>query len=193
MSCVTSSKQSLRETALSRRLQMTEAERAAANRAILDNFLSAVRPPPDSVIAGYWPVRGEADARPILLEMIRRGHRAALPQVAEPRRPLVFRAWDENAPMIPGRYGIPAPDPAACPAVTPGIVLTPMLAFDGEGHRLGYGSGYYDRTFAALPGVMIVGIAFEAQKLAHVPRDPYDAPMTLLITEKTVHRFRGGA
>lgn len=194
------SKKSLRETALLRRLQIPADERARAMHALTQNLLAAATTvkKQDAVVAGYWAVKGEADVQPLLLELIRRGMRAALPQVMEHQKPLVFRAWHETARMIEGRYGIQEPDPAECESVVPDVVLVPLLAFDARGHRLGYGSGFYDRTFDALRDMghafLAIGVAFEMQKLDEVPTGPYDYAMDMIVTEKKTYRHeRRGA
>jgi 5-formyltetrahydrofolate cyclo-ligase len=187
-----STKQTLREQALLRRMQIPHDERERATRAITDHFIAHLNIRHDSVIAGYWPIKGEADVLPLLAELARRGHRAALPQVVESRKPLVFRAWHQGAPMTEGRYGIHEPDPAHCDSLVPDVIIVPMLAFDGRGNRLGYGSGFYDRTFQSLRDLhhfFAAGVAYEAQKLDEVPTGPYDYRMDMIVTEKTVRKF----
>jgi 5-formyltetrahydrofolate cyclo-ligase len=68
-------------------------------------------------------------------------------------------------------------------ALTPGVLLVPLLAFDRRGHRLGYGGGYYDRTLAALPGATAIGVAHAAQELDEVPAGPEDASLDAIATE----------
>ena len=68
-------------------------------------------------------------------------------------------------------------------ALTPTFLLVPLLAFDRRGHRLGYGGGYYDRTLAALPGAVALGIAHAAQELDEVPAGPEDARLAAIATE----------
>jgi 5-formyltetrahydrofolate cyclo-ligase len=72
-------------------------------------------------------------------------------------------------------------------------VLVPLLAFDAEGRRLGYGGGYYDRTLAALragaPGVLAVGVAFSAQEAQDLPEDEFDERLDWIVTEKEARRF----
>ena len=81
----------------------------------------------------------------------------------------------------------------ACPPVLPEIVLTPLLAFDGRGNRLGYGAGFYDMTFAAIAAAgsrpLRVGFCFAGQELASVPADATDIPLDLVITEEGPRRF----
>ena len=179
-------KQELRDSMRAKRAAISVQDSALAAEALARVFLSSVTLKPGSMVAGYWPVRGEMDVMPLLKGLIGLGHHAALPCVGEKDTALTFHAWDPTTPMREGAFGIPCPDSAA---VTPDIVLVPMLGFDGEGHRLGYGAGFYDRTLAAMTGAMAVGIAYEAQKLERLPAESYDVAMHMIITEKQAYTF----
>ena len=69
-------------------------------------------------------------------------------------------------------------------------MLVPLLAFDQSGRRLGYGGGYYDRTLAALPGRVVMGCGFAAQRVACVPVEPHDITLPAVLTERGVERFK---
>jgi 5-formyltetrahydrofolate cyclo-ligase len=70
------------------------------------------------------------------------------------------------------------------------MVIMPLLGFDAAGTRLGYGGGHYDRTLATLePAPRLVGVAFAAQELAHIPRAPHDRPLDAVVTENGVRHF----
>jgi 5-formyltetrahydrofolate cyclo-ligase len=88
--------------------------------------------------------------------------------------------------MIRERFGTHRPDGDIA---TPDIMLVPLLAFDRNGNRLGYGGGYYDRTLATLPQSLAIGCAFSAQELDDVPVEDYDAPLAAIATELGVRRF----
>ena len=81
----------------------------------------------------------------------------------------------------------------AAPPAQKALILAPMLAFDAEGYRLGWGGGYYDRTIAALrtggDPVVVVGVAYEGQRLAATPRDRHDEPLDWIVTEETATRI----
>ncbi len=114
-----------------------------------------------------------------------RGYRLALPVSIAQGEPLAFRAWAPGEPLAPDIMRIEAPL-ATSTAVTPALLLVPMLAFDRACRRLGYGAGFYDRTLAALRGpgaVIAVGLAFSVQEVEHVPVDEADAPLDAVITE----------
>jgi 5-formyltetrahydrofolate cyclo-ligase len=146
------------------------------------HVLAQCPPPPGAVVAGFWPMGAEIDIRPLLLALQGRGHALALPVTPKRGHPLSFRAWRFGAPLAPGPFGTSQPPPEA-PPITPDFLLVPLLAFDGRGHRLGYGGGYYDRTLAALPFAAALGIAFASQRLALVPTGPTDIPLPRIATE----------
>lgn len=90
-------------------------------------------------------------------------------------------------PLERGKYGIL--QPRAGEEKTCAVALTPLLAWDREGFRLGYGGGYYDRYFAAHPGVLRVGLAYAGQAVRELPRERTDIPLHAAVTEEGVTRF----
>jgi 5-formyltetrahydrofolate cyclo-ligase len=137
--------------------------------------------PLGAVVAGFWPLPGEIDIRPVLAALYERGHKLGLPQTPPRGQPLTFHIWRPGAALHPGRFGTLVPDG---PAVTPDVLLVPLLAFDRRGQRLGYGGGYYDRTIAALPHVYTIGCAYAAQEIFAVPSGPTDMPLGAIATER---------
>lgn len=140
---------------------------------------------PGGAVAGFFPFGSELDVRPLMFRLHDLGCALALPVIVGKDLPLEFRLWLPADVLIPGPMGILQPGPAA-PVIRPALVLAPLLAFDRQGWRLGYGGGYYDRTLAALganPPVIAVGIAFAAQEVDHVPHDSHDQPLDYVATE----------
>ncbi|MGF7046328.1 5-formyltetrahydrofolate cyclo-ligase [Paenibacillus sp. DS2015] len=99
--------------------------------------------------------------------------------------------------LVPGAYGIPEPDLArsvrSAYHSVPEAIILPGLAYDREGGRLGYGSGYYDRLYERLrqvngsrPSPLLIGLGFEMQVLSKVPMDGHDVALDVLITEKGI-------
>jgi 5-formyltetrahydrofolate cyclo-ligase len=140
-------------------------------------------PPVDAIVAGFWPLAGEIDIRPLLVALVARGHAVVLPLTPKRGLPLEFRRWRPDDVMATGRFGTPVP--LGAPMV-PNFLLVPLLGFDRRGHRLGYGAGYYDRTLAALPGARALGCAFAAQELDSVPVGPQDVPLAAIATERGI-------
>lgn len=141
----------------------------------------------------YWPMQEEMDTRPLMQGLAARGCPVALPVVMGKGKPLVFRRWRPEMVLQPGPFGLSEPDERE-PEVTPRIVFAPLLAFDRQGNRIGWGAGFYDRTLAALRAqgpVTAVGVAYAAQELAEVPAGAHDQPLDWIATEREVTRFSG--
>jgi 5-formyltetrahydrofolate cyclo-ligase len=148
---------------------------------------------PGAIVAGYWAIGDELDLGPTLTALAARGDRLALPVTGRRGSALVFRQWVPGEPLESGPMGTSHPRPSA-PAVTPTVLLIPLLAFDARGARLGYGAGFYDRTLAALRAagpVAAWGIAFDEQEEPEVPIDSRDQPLTGIITDRRVIRVAG--
>jgi 5-formyltetrahydrofolate cyclo-ligase len=141
-----------------------------------------------SVVGAYCAQGTELDPGPILQAILdlNPGHtRAALPAAVEKEAPLIFRLWRPDDPLKPDAYGIASPLPAA-EQVLPNLILTPVLAFDRAGGRLGQGGGHYDRTLAKLRGqrpVFVLGVAFAGQEVEVVPMGPHDQRLDAIVTE----------
>ncbi len=145
---------------------------------------------PDSV-AGYWPMGAELDVRPLLDPLLGAGTGCALPVVLERGERLTFRRWLPGLELERGSLGTRHPG-ATEDEVIPDVILTPLLAFDGEGFRLGQGGGYYDRTIEALRRegtVLAVGVAYAAQRVDMVPRSVHDQRLDWMVTEEGAVRF----
>lgn len=130
----------------------------------------------------YWPIRAEVDSRPLFT--LHSGP-TCLPVVLGPGRPLIFRRWRPGEALIAGPYGTAHPGPEA-ESVQPQVVVVPLVGFDRQGMRLGYGGGFYDRTLEALRNqgpVKAIGLAFAAQESARLPRGDHDQPLDLIVTE----------
>ena len=143
-------------------------------------------PVPGAAVAGFWPLPGEIDTRPLLHAWHTRGLTVLLPRTPPAGERLTFHLWHPGAELLPGRFGTLAP---AGPPMEPDALLAPLLAFDAAGRRLGYGGGFYDRTLAALPGRAVLGCAFAAQRVGCVPAGPYDIRLPAVLTERGIERF----
>jgi 5-formyltetrahydrofolate cyclo-ligase len=146
--------------------------------------LAEAPPPPGAIVAGFWPMGAEIDPRPLLRALSDRGHALVLPVTPRRGLPLGFRRWRWGEELAPGPMG--TRQPAQGEALSPDWLIVPLLAFDRAGRRLGYGGGYYDRTLAALPGAMALGVALSVQEVAEVPAGPWDARLPRVATERGV-------
>jgi 5-formyltetrahydrofolate cyclo-ligase len=182
----------IRKDALLRRDALPAAERARAAEAIAARaFPLAIEP--GQIVSGFSPLKTEINPIPLMRKLADAGAELALPVVAGKGKPLIMRAWRFGEPLDSGVWGIREPK-AGAPEVAPDILLVPLLAFDRDGHRIGYGAGYYDMTIGklrAMKPVVAVGIAYAAQEIASVPVTPRDARLDLVLTEREIIDLRG--
>jgi len=188
-------KRDLRKQAIAARSALVAGlDREAAAQAVRDRFIAEFSPKPGTVVSAFWPVGDEFDIKPTIEALHRCGCVVALPVVTVKHMPLTFRVWEPDTQFILSSFSIPEPGPDRPPA-TPDISLVPLLAFDGEGYRLGYGGGYYDRTLQQLrllrrdPPFVAIGVAFAGQETARLPHEPFDQPLDCVITEQATRRF----
>jgi 5-formyltetrahydrofolate cyclo-ligase len=130
----------------------------------------------------YWPVRGEPDLRAVMGHWLAADARrtAALPVIAGDT--LEFHQWSPEALVQAGAFGIPVP--AHGRVVQPDCLLIPCVGFDAARHRLGYGGGFYDRTFASLvPWPLAVGVAFDIARVPSIRPEPHDMQLDIVLTE----------
>ena len=184
---IAAAKSVLRKDALARRDALPAAERMAAAEAV-EARAFPVAVASDTIVSGYMPMGSELDPRPLMRRLAGAGASLALPVVVGRGVPLLMRAYAFGHALVNGVWGIRVPPPEA-PEVAPDVLLVPLLAFDRNGNRLGYGAGYYDMTIAALRAkkrVVAVGIAFAAQEVDAVPTTSRDARLDLVLTEREV-------
>ncbi|WP_232830688.1 5-formyltetrahydrofolate cyclo-ligase [Tropicimonas sp. IMCC34011] len=140
------------------------------------------------VIAGYMPIRSEADPLPAMTALAAR-NRICVPVVVGPGEALRFREWVPGCALERGPFGVEVPAGGA--DLSPDLLIVPMLAFDARLYRLGYGGGFYDRTLEALRKTgapEAVGLAYAAQELTELPLEPTDQPLDRLVTEQGARR-----
>jgi 5-formyltetrahydrofolate cyclo-ligase len=182
----------LRREAAARRKD-AHAAHPQAGLALVQHFRTAIQVPAGAAISGFWPIGDEIDIVPLLSQLHAAGHPIGLPVVLGKAQPLVFRSWHPGLALVAGGFKTAVPPPTS-PELVPEVLIVPLLAFDPEGYRLGYGGGFYDRTLEKLRAAhgappLAIGVAFQAQHVARVPRDAYDQPLDWIVTEKSAQRF----
>ena len=144
------------------------------------------------VFAGYMPIHSELSPLALLKNLVGLGCDLALPITPRAGQPLRFHRWEIDGLLNDGPYGTKQP-PADNDKCDPDVILAPLLAFDGDGWRLGYGGGFYDRTVASLRNfgqrVNLIGIAYEEQKLDKLPVGPFDMPLDAVLSPAGIEEF----
>jgi len=139
-------------------------------------------------IGAFYPVKNEINCLSIIrnLRHIARDYSFSLPVVMEGTKLLVFKEYKDESSLVEGAYKIPVPSENS-PIVYPDALLVPMLCFNQNKFRLGYGGGYYDTTISAIrekkPNLLTIGIAFDIQETEDLPLENHDTQLDYILTE----------
>mgnify|MGYP001318020059 CR=1 FL=1 len=138
------------------------------------------------IIGGYYPSNYEIDDLEILNFFFKKGYVTGLPKIRKGSQ-MDFFKWHKNNPLQINKYGIP--EPVSVNKIYPDILLVPLVAFDKELNRLGYGGGFYDRyiqKISKIKNIIKIGLSFSFQKLKKIPVNKYDKKLDIIITEKDI-------
>lgn len=143
-----------------------------------------LEPHAGQTISGYMPIRTEIDPVGVMTVMGQSGF-VTVPVIEAAGQPLKFRVWTPACEMVPGPFG--AKVPAAGDWLEPEVLIVPLIAFDRNGGRLGYGGGFYDRTLQMLRArrkTIAVGFAYGGQETDGLPLEATDQPLDAIVTER---------
>jgi 5-formyltetrahydrofolate cyclo-ligase len=143
-------------------------------------------------VSGYLPIGNEIDTLPTLMALADAGYKTCLPVVLKNEWPLDFRLWVEGSPLEDGPLKTRHPVLDAT-QVKPNVMLVPLLAYDDDGHRLGWGGGFYDRTLGVYQSegcpVIAIGVCYDEQHFVNLPFGEFDIPMDWIATEKRIFKI----
>ncbi|NUO73632.1 MAG: 5-formyltetrahydrofolate cyclo-ligase [Frateuria sp.] len=187
----TAQRRELRQHLSAQRRALAPAQRITAAQGLRRSLEQLPEYHTDARVAGYWACDGELPLNLVIPPLAARGQRFLLPMLGEDNQ-LRFAPWAAGEPVQPNRFGIPEP-------VAPrewfapfqlDLVLVPLLGFDRHGHRLGYGGGWYDRSFAFLGDQvrptepLLVGVAYDFQELPVIKPEAWDVPLDFIATDR---------
>ena len=181
----------LRADAGNARRSMTSSARSRASAQIANRFLNSRYFLGSRSIGCYVSTWDEVDTSEIIERAWRARKRIFLPVTAA-RGQMVFRETLPATELAKNEYGLWEPvSGQRIDACRLDVVVTPLVAFDDDGNRVGMGGGYFDRTFAFLGNrnrwlhPKLIGVAFECQRVPKIARNPWDIPVFRVITEST--------
>ena len=181
----------LRQRLAEQRKALSPQQRIAAAQGLRRSLEQLPEYHTDARVAGYWAVNGELALNLAIPPLLSRGQQFLLP-VLGPDRQLRFAPWQAGDPVEPNRHGIPEPARIERP-LAPfqlDLVLVPLLAFDRRGQRLGYGGGWYDRSFAFLAEQqrptepLLVGVAYDFQEQDAIAPEAWDVALDFVATDR---------
>lgn len=153
-------------------------------------LLDYLEPHAGQTISGYMPIRSEIDPLGVMAKMAASGF-VTVPVIEAAGLALKFREWTPECEMLAGPFGAKVPAEGAW--LEPEVLIVPLVAFDRDGGRLGYGGGFYDRTLEMLRArrkTIAVGFAYGAQEAQALPLEPTDQPLDAIITCRETIIFR---
>ncbi|MBF0381500.1 MAG: 5-formyltetrahydrofolate cyclo-ligase [Magnetococcales bacterium] len=187
------SKKNVRDTIRKQRQSMTSGQVASFSRSIIDYVLEFKPFLLARTVAFYLPIDNEVDTSYLLNSHKIKTKKLCLP-VVRPKQKLVFAHFKPGDPLQKGAYGIKEPSSSDWLEIgSIDLFLLPLVGFDPEGTRLGYGGGYYDRALSTVKTdrkkPVIVGLAFQFQGVAQLPNATHDVPLHHVVTENGVQSF----
>lgn len=182
-------KMQLRKRVLKIRKSLDESQRKEKNERIKDEILSLPVYLTSRTVMVYLDYRDEVETTELIREMLKAGKRIAIPYCKDDRM-IPCEIFNVDQDVHPGMFGIREPSTDTLKPVSPeeiDLVLAPGVAFDKEGHRIGYGKGFYDRFLPLLrEDVCIAGLAFFCQVVDGFETEKHDVKMSLLVTENGI-------
>ena len=139
-------------------------------------------------IGGYYPCNHEMDDLDILNFFRNKRANISLPIIRENNQ-MDFFEWTNKDPLKINKYGIA--EPISTKKIYPDIIFVPLVAYDDDLNRLGYGGGFYDRyieKIEKIKKIIKIGLAFSCQKLKDIPINQYDKKLDFIVTEKEILR-----
>ena len=173
-------KTALRNTIRAKKRAMTEEEIVSRSDALAQKFYASEAYKNAKTIYGYMPYNQEVRTIPMMEQALKDGKRVAIPKCYGDTMKFIF--IDDLTQVEKGYANIPEPiadDPVADD--TTALVLMPGLAFDPQGHRCGYGGGFYDKFLAAEPNHPTLALCYEFQMLPHLETEAHDIPVDYVL------------
>ena len=176
-------KQALRGEIRLRRAALSDGYKKLASRAIADRLAAMERVQRARKLMCFYPLRGEPDLRIFMEKFVQNGGELYLPSVCGNEMSAV--RWEPGQTLVKAECGTMQP-PFEKTDARPDVVITPGMAFDGRGARLGMGGGYYDRFFAENPAIRI-GVAFDEFVCEHIEMYVHDVYMDAVVSDKRLY------
>ena len=181
-------KKELRLSSIAKRKNLNKNHNKASYK-LIENISKIKKLKKIKIIASFISINTEISTEPLNNYLISLGKKICLP-VMQKNYDLIFRLFDKKNNLKKGMFGILEPN-ENCQLLLPELILTPCLAFDKSGHRLGYGGGYYDRTFKKYNNIghsfISVSVAFDGQRVKNVVNDKNDQRTDYILTEKKIY------
>ncbi len=178
-------KKQLRASLKQKRAEISESDRESHSKIIADRLFELKEIKDANVVFAYISYATEVMTHEILKKLLANGKKIVVPKILSSKKMVAqhFVNWDD---LEPGTLGILTPKNGEITHEPVDVAITPGLGFTEQGHRIGFGAGYYDRWFATHEVRLKVAIAFEDQIIESLPTEKTDIPVDQILTEKRV-------
>ena len=185
-------KKRLRSKQLKLRKTLSNSVKSYFNRELFEKLFNEINYEKYYIISSFISINSEINTVELNNFILKKNKLLCLPVVFKKNNHLIFKEFTNKKNMVDGFKKIKEPAEQN-KTLIPDLLFVPCLAFDTLGFRLGYGGGYYDRTFSFLKKnkykFLSIGYAFDAQKVSNVPKDQFDIRLDYVITEKQIYKF----
>ena len=147
---------------------------------IMRQFLNYFAINSEDIIGVYWPINYEIDTRPLISYLIRKKIKICLPIIEN--KAMSFKLWMPHEKLHYSKLKFYSPS-SNSQTITPNIIVTPALAVDQEGDRIGYGKGYYDKYYKNNKSSMYIGYVYKEQILKKLPFDKHDLKLNAIVSD----------
>ncbi len=162
------------------------------NVKVINNLFNHINFQKIKIVSSFFSINSEIPTIGLNEYIISKKKILTFPIIKRGKKVLFFKEFKKNQQLTTGLYNIPEP-PAENNELIPEVLFVPCLAFDNEGYRLGYGGGYYDRTFSIYKKLnhkfISIGYAYNDQKTSKVCKDEFDYKLHYVLTEKELYSF----
>ena len=177
----------LRAEAIRRRDNIPPTVRSKFSQRIINRVIDWIEDNPANAVQLYLSMRSEVETDGLLDYLLASEKIPLAPVTDIQQRTLTpHRISNPCKDFVFHSYGMREPNQKTCPVFPPDqidLTIVPGVAFDGKGHRLGYGSGFYDRFLPRCPQAVWIGLAYEAQFVSNTLPQPWDVQLHFIVTE----------
>tara|TARA_B100002052_G_C15766177_1_gene544778 strand:- start:399 stop:983 length:585 start_codon:yes stop_codon:yes gene_type:complete len=189
---ITSQKRELRKILHTKRIEIYKKSKNVFSKKIFNELFNNLPSYKIKIISSFISIKSEISTSKLNQIILEEKKTLCLPVIDKPNNPLIFREFKKNTKLVKGFMNILEPAQNEKKLI-PDILFVPCLAFDDKGYRLGYGGGYYDKTFEYFNKTnkqyISVGYAFDEQKIFNLPVDSHDIKLDFIMTEKSLYTF----
>ena len=192
MNEIITQKKNLRKALIEKRNLIKKNSTQEFNLDVFNQLIESIEFDKVDGVASFISIRSEISTKQLNKQIIQLKKTLSFPAIKKNSQELIFKKFNTNKDFKLGKFNIPEPT-IENKEIIPQLFFVPCLGFDLRGYRIGYGGGFYDKTFAKLKKLDLkfytVGFAFDKQKINKLPKEKYDYKLDFVLTEQQLYMF----